>query len=128
MGRPKRTFGFLKCVQVINKNASTSFKAIFKHYPCKEILTTMFPACQVVSKNINSKSRKERFSFSVDWKLFLGLSNLRRIIQDLTVAILRLVTMHPPCFTLIFDFLVVLDIRLALSGVKKPSELMAGES
>ena len=57
-----------------------------------------------LAKNINSKSRKERFSFSIDWKLFLGLSDLRRIIQDLTVAILRLVTIYLPCFTLIFRF------------------------
>ena len=57
-----------------------------------------------LAKNINSKSRKERFSFSIDWKLFLGLSDLRRIIQDLTVAILRLVTIYLPCFTLIFLF------------------------
>ena len=27
VGRPKRTFRFLKCVQVVNKNAGTSFKA-----------------------------------------------------------------------------------------------------
>ena len=57
-----------------------------------------------LAKNINSKSRKERFSFSIDWKLFLGLSDLRRIIQDLTVAILRLVTIYLLCFTLIFRF------------------------
>ena len=57
-----------------------------------------------LAKNINSKSRRERFSFSIDWKLFLGLSDLRRIIQDLTVAILRLVTIYLPCFTLIFRF------------------------
>ena len=57
-----------------------------------------------LAKNINSKSRKERFFFSIDWKLFLGLSDLRRIIQHLTVAILRLVTIYLPCFTLIFRF------------------------
>ena len=57
-----------------------------------------------LAKNINSKSRKKRFSFSIDWKLFLGLSDLRRIIQHLTVAILRLVTIYLPCFTLIFRF------------------------
>lgn len=77
-----------------------------------------------LAKNIKSKSRKERFSFSIDWKLFLGLSDLRRIIQDFTVAILRLVTIFTLSFTLIFEFLVVLDIRLALSGVKKTPELM----
>ena len=57
-----------------------------------------------LAKNINSKSRKERFFFSIGWKFFLGLSDLRRIIQDLTVAILRLVTIYLPCFTLIFLF------------------------
>ena len=57
-----------------------------------------------LAKNVNSKSRKERFSFSIDWKLFLGLSDLRRIIQDLTVVILRLVTIYLPCFTLILRF------------------------
>ena len=57
-----------------------------------------------LAKNINSKSRKERFSFSIDWKLFLGLSDLRRIIQDLTVAVLRLVTIYLLCFTLICRF------------------------
>ena len=56
------------------------------------------------AKNINWKNRKERFSFSVDWKLFRGLSDLRRIIQDLTDAILRLVTIYLPCFTVIFRF------------------------
>ena len=59
-----------------------------------------------LAKNINSKSRKERFSFSIGWKFFLGLSDLRRIIQDLTVAILRLVAIYLPCFTLIFRFFV----------------------
>ena len=57
-----------------------------------------------LAKNINSKSRKERFFFSIDWKLFLGLSDLRRIIQDLTVVILRLVTIFTLSFTLIFRF------------------------
>ena len=55
----------------------------------------------MVSKNINSKSRKESFSFSTD---FLGLIDLCRIIQDLTVAILRLLRIYLPCFTLIFRF------------------------
>ena len=45
VGRPKRTFRFLKCVEVINKNAGTSFKAslsqIFKQYPCEAILVTI---------------------------------------------------------------------------------------
>ena len=57
-----------------------------------------------LAKNIKSKSRKERFSFSIDWKLLLGLSDLRRIIQDFTVAILRLVTIFTLSFTLIFRF------------------------
>ena len=64
-----------------------------------------------LAKNINSKSRKERFSFSIDWKLFLGFSDLRRIIQDLTVAILRLVTIYLPCFTLIFRFFLCFRYR-----------------
>ena len=34
----------------------------------------------------------------------MGLSDLRRIIKDLTVAILRLVTIYLPCFTIIFRF------------------------
>ena len=45
VGRPKRTVRFLKCVEVINKNAGTSFKAslsqIFKQYPCEAILVTI---------------------------------------------------------------------------------------
>ena len=73
---------------------------------------------RLLAKNINSKSRKERFSFSIDWKFFLGLSDLRRIIPDLPVAILRLLT-----WFIFFDFL-VLDIRFFLSGVKKAPELM----
>ena len=57
-----------------------------------------------MAKNINSKSRKERFSFSIDTKLFLGLSDLRRLIQNLTVPILRLVTNPSALLTLIFRF------------------------
>ena len=71
-----------------------------------------------LAKNINSKSRKERFPFSIYWKLFIVLGDLRRISQDLTFAILRLLT-----WFIFFDFL-VLDIRFFLSGVKKAPELM----
>ena len=65
MGQPKRTFGFLKCVQVINKNVGTSFKAslsqIFKQYPCEAILATTLPPFQVVSKKCQIKRHERTF-------------------------------------------------------------------
>ena len=66
VGRPKRTFRFLKCVQVINKNASTCFKAslgqIIKTIPMQgDISYTILPAFQVGSKNINTKSTKRTY-------------------------------------------------------------------
>ena len=112
-GRPKRTFRFLKWRYFFQSISMSNFQTI----PMRGDFSYHLPA-RWLAKNINSKSRKERFPFSIYWKLFIVLGDLRRISQDLTFAILRLLT-----WFIFFDFL-VLDIRFFLSGVKKAPELM----
>ena len=78
---------FLKCVQVINKNAGTSFKAslgqLIKTIPMQGDIS-YHAAFQVGSKNINAKSKKLTFflfnlleTFSSARAIYLESSKIR---------------------------------------------------
>ena len=79
----------------------------------------MLPAFQVGSKNINTKSTKLTFFLFNLLELFLGLGDLRRIIQDSTLTISRLLTNPSTLVDINFVDYFVLDILVFLSGLKK---------